>query len=295
VRRSSRSSNPLPSDIALTLPELGIDIEKITRGEAWALCPNPKHFDHEASWSINIDTGQHYCFSCGWGGNFLILVKARQRYSEDEDAEVWIRQHGGIDVAIKKLRGDRAYEKQQAEEVHEADLAFFEDPPKWALKERDIDLYSAREFGVRWDPARDCWIFPVRDPETGVLRGWQSKGRKMLNFPEHLEKADTLFGYHLLGDTAYLEESPIDPVRLHTYNIDGAVSGYGVHVCLDNDAAGRRKERDLWTRYRSQIRMLFANYDHVQDDNYKKDHGEMTPDEIDWSLTNAIPALRFRP
>ena len=317
MRTQNRSSNPLPSDIALTLPELGIDVDKVIRGEAWALCPNPKHFDHEASWSINIDTGQHYCFSCGWGGNFLILVKATKSYRDDEEAEDWVRSHGGIDVAIKKLRGERAYEKQQAEEVGEADLSLYEEPPRWALKERDIDRVSAKAYGILWEPTKEQWILPVREPATGRLKGWQVKGtgrnsRTMINHPEHLEKANTLFGYHLLGDTAYLEESPLDCGRLHTWSIDGAVSGYGVHisdeqmdlivdrckalyVCLDNDAAGRRKEKDLWERYRSQIRMFFANYEHVQGDDYVKDHGDMTPEQIDWSLTNAIPAVRFRP
>src|SRR5688500_6546307 len=105
-RRSSRP-NPLPSDILLTLPELGIDVEKVTKkGEAWAICPNPEHPERSASWSIKLDDGQHNCFSCGWGGNYLMLVETVTNHDE-EKATQWIRKRGGIDVARKKLRGEK--------------------------------------------------------------------------------------------------------------------------------------------------------------------------------------------
>lgn len=308
--RDRPSSNPLPADILLTLPELGIEIDHITKkGEAWALCPSPKHRDSDPSWSINLDTGDHFCFSCGWGGNFLWLTMCVLQ-EKPEEAEEWIRKRGGIMVARKKLRGERAYEKKKPIEVTEADLALFEQRiPKWALDERDLIQEACEEYGILWDPRHDYWILPIRDPDTGQLRGWQEKGDGHFdNYPAYMEKDDTLFGYHLLEDVAYLEESPLDCVRLRTYGVNGAVSGYGVHisdqqmdlivdkvetlyVCLDNDKAGRKKEADLWDRYRGQVRMFFANYDHTD----KKDHGEMTPEEIEYSLENAISAVRFRP
>jgi DNA primase len=295
----------------MTLPELGIEIEKIAKDEAWARCPNPKHFDQSASWSINIDTGEHNCFSCGWGGNYIYLVEQTMRLDE-EHAEDWVRKRGGIGVARKKLRGEKVWEKTKAIEISEADLALFDvDIPLRALQQRDVIQESCEAYGVLWNPRRESWIFPVRDPFTGELRGWQEKSKTlMLNHPEHLEKADTLFGYHLLGDTAYVEESPLDCVRLHTYSVDGAVSGYGVHVsdeqmslivehpkvkrvvmCLDNDGAGRSKERKIWREWRGRTRLYFANYDHTR----KKDHGEMTPEEIEFSLEHPISALRYRP
>jgi DNA primase len=309
MRKQRPSSDPLPSDIPLTLSDLGIEIDHIVREEAWAVCPNPKHADSDPSWSINIDTGQHNCFSCGWGGNYIYLVK-QVKSLDEEKAEEWIRKRGGIAVARKKLRGETTWEKKQPVEVDEADLALF-DPviPARALKSRDVIQEACEEFGVLWNHRNDSWIFPVRDPFTGELRGWQEKSKRlMLNHPEHLQKADTLFGYHLLGGTAYVEESPLDCVRLRTYSVDGAVSGYGVHIsddqmdlivekadrvvmCLDNDEAGRKKEAQIWQKYRSRTRLYFANYDGID----KKDHGDMTPEEIEFSLDNAISALRFRP
>lgn len=311
-KKSQPSSNPLPADILLTLGELDIEITQVKGDEAWALCPAHKarmgRADHSASWSINLETGSHFCFSCGWKGPFIGLVRW-QRNMEVSEAEAWIRKHGGIAVARKKLRGEVAYQKKKAEEVDESDLVFYYDPPDDALEDRDLELSSCQAYGVKYDYENDYWIIPIRDPETGRLLGWQEKGKgHFRNHPQHLEKAQTLFGYPLLGDTAYLEESPLDCVRLHTYSLDGAVSGYGVHVsefqmelivdraktlyvCLDNDDAGRAKEEEIWREYRHRTRLYFANYENTD----KKDHGEMTPEEIEESLSKAVSALRFRP
>lgn len=309
--RRQASSNPLPSDILLTLSDLGIEVYKVAKDEAWSLCPNPKHSDRSPSWSVNLTSGEHNCFACGWGGNYLMLVE-HETGLDTEQAEAWVRKRGGIDVARKKLRGEQGYTKKQAEEVNEADLVFFDtEIPGWALRERDLVQESCERYGVMWDPKKDRWIFPIRDVRTQELLGWQAKGKGVfLNVPDAVEKANAVFGYHLLGDTAYVEESPADCVRLDSYQVEGAVSGFGVHIsdfqmesiidhpkvkrvvmCLDNDRAGRLKEAEIWNNYRSRTRLYFANYDGITG----KDHGEMAPEEIAFSLDNAISALRFRP
>jgi DNA primase len=311
TKTQQRGSNPLPSDVLMTLPDLGIDVEKVTKSEAWALCPSPKHHERSASWSINLDTGEHNCFSCGWGGNYEYLVKQVKRL-DTEQAEEWIRKRGGIAVALKKLQGVSGWTKKQAEEVTEADLALFDELiPMWALKERDVIQEACEAYGVLWNPDNDAWIFPVREPESQRLLGWQEKSKKdMKNHPFGLEKAGSVFGYHLLGEDAYVEESPLDCPRLWTYSVDGGVSGYGVHIsdlqmdlivehpkvkrvimCLDNDKAGRTKEAEIWANYRHRTRLYFANYDGID----AKDHGDMSPDEIAFSIENPISALRYRP
>lgn len=316
----SRSSDPLPVDILTTLAELGVEVESIRDNEAWALCPGHLQElgreDNAASWSINLETGQHFCFSCGWSGRYIDLVQMNLGLKGDEDqAKAWIRKHGGVQVISRRLRGESSYTKKKAEEVSEADLVFYDPPPRWALRDRDLGRSSCEAYGVVWDPDRETWIIPIRDPMTDKLLGWQVKGKDIfLNHPKHLEKSKTLFGYHLLRGSkireAYLEESPLDGVRLHTYNVDGAVSGYGVHVspfqmdlivdsvdhlfvCLDNDPAGKAKSKQIWREYRHRTKLHFAYYRHVQGENYKKDHGEMTSEEIAVSLDKAYSSLTY--
>ena len=317
--KRTRSSDPLPADVLMTLPELDIDVDRISDDEAWAICPGHesllKRRDHNASWSINLNTGRHNCFSCGFGGYFIDLVQWQLGWDKkrdgEEKAKAWIRKHGGIGVARARLHGDSAFKRKVAKEVNESDLVFYDDPPAYARKSRDLTLETCHSYGLLYDLEKDRWIIPIRDPFDGHLMGWQEKGDGFFrNHPEHVEKARALYGYSLLKGqkTAYLEESPLDASRLYTYSLDGAVSGYGVHVsdlqldlivdevdtlyvCLDNDAAGRAKEKEIWRTHRGRVRLFFANYDQTD----KKDHGEMTPEEIEWSLSHAISGLRFRP
>ena len=315
--RRKPSSNALPADVLSTLAELDIDIDRMTGDEAWATCPgheaNLGRVDHSASWSINLNSGAHNCFSCGFGGNYVDLVRWQKDWEDEpEKAEEWTRKHGGIKVAARKMRGEVSYKKPKAEEVSEARLVMFEDRiPRWALTERDLEQDSCTAYGVKWDADNEYFILPVRDPHTGQLRGWQEKGDGHFNnFPKHLEKSDTLWGYHLLkpGMTLYVEESPLDCVRLHSWSVDGAVSGYGVHLsdvqiglilehggtvvwCLDNDEPGHRKMDEIWREFRGRGRQFFANYDGITG----KDHGEMTPEEIEFSIDHPISALRYRP
>ena len=78
------------------LERLAIVIDRLDGSEAWALCPS--HQDTKPSWSVNLRTGQHHCFSCGWGGGAADLV-IRGLGVEDlawstKDAWEWLEQHG---------------------------------------------------------------------------------------------------------------------------------------------------------------------------------------------------------
>lgn len=305
-RRSNRRVNPVPGDVSLALSDLGIDIVKINKDEAWALCP--AHSERGASWSVNLDTGRHNCFSCGWHGNFLDLVEHVLGY-EPERATDWIRTHGGYDAAKRRFTGESAWEKRDAEPVTAADLALFTDPPPWAMEDKDVTVESCRAYGVRWDPPNERWIFPIRDPYDFKLRGWQEKNKRIfLNKPDDVLKSDTLFGIDAFeGSIAYVMESPIDPVRMHSYGWRGAVGTFGVNLsddqirlimeisresiwALDNDEAGERISAQVKDIGLGRHRMKFFNYSQVDD----KDPGTMHPTDIEWAVDNAIPAYLAR-
>src|SRR5215469_14851288 len=60
--------------IEAALQELDIKYKELS-GEAVAKCPSPNHNDKHPSWSCNLKTGVHYCFSCGFSGNLASLVQ----------------------------------------------------------------------------------------------------------------------------------------------------------------------------------------------------------------------------
>lgn len=306
----SRSDDPVPGDVQTALVDLKVDIEKVTRDEAWARCPY--HSERNASWSINLDDGKHNCFSCGAGGTFLDLLLHLRDDMDEEQAREWIRKHSGMLRAAKILRGDNTWKKREAEKVTEADLALFSAPPKEALRSRDITAESCEVFGVLYVPDTERWILPVRDPYTNELRGWQEKGDGYFkNHPEGLVKSDTLFGFDVcqrLGTTTMVivVESPLDAVRLWTYGY-AAVATYGVNVsaeqmrllaetfdiivlALDNDRAGDKVSVKMWKEYLGRARLRYFNYGDVED----KDPGTMHIDDIDWAVDNAVSAVSFR-
>jgi hypothetical protein len=312
----------VPRDVMSALQAMGIDADE--RGdEAVALCPNPDHGDTHASWSCNLDTGMHNCFSCGFKGSFAWLVQCMRGLSRG-DAEQWVRERKIKDITegytvVRTPGGRRA-----PVEVSEADLWKFTAPPADALAARRLTFTACEFYGVRWDVERELWITPVRDPYTCKLWGWQEKNdRYFRNRPLDIPKSRSLFGFQSLvrRGTAVLVESPLDVPYLWAAGINGAVSGYGVSVsreqirlicdradqvvlALDNDRAGWAAVGKLaWAFGTNEVRVFnYGGYrDHargpvtVDEDSLDGcDPGNLTDDEIAWGIEHAIPAWRLR-
>jgi len=61
--------------IHLVLDRLGVRQVKRRGQQLYAKCPNPLCRGKKIAWSINENTGQHYCFKCRNKGNLYTLVK----------------------------------------------------------------------------------------------------------------------------------------------------------------------------------------------------------------------------
>lgn len=312
-----------PGDVLQALEELGIDVVRIIHEEAWALCPG--HFERVGKnnnrpnkWSVNIETGQHSCFSCGFSGSFVYLVQEVKGYDR-ADAEQWVRNRGGI-ARLRRILADsqgRSADLERDSGIpawNEARLALFNAPPHAALDKRGISQGAVTHYGVLWDSKKENWILPIRNPDTGELWGYQEKGEGWFcNKPAKVTKADTLFGIETLtGRTAIVLESPLDCLRLYTAGISGGVSSYGVQIsdrqlellfdraeivifALDNDEVGLNKMRELRQRYlRSGKRIKFINYSHIS---WAKDLGTegVTDQDIQKAFLNAKSLIKYRP
>jgi Toprim-like/CHC2 zinc finger len=291
-----------PRNVEAALDELGIDYT-VRGNEASARCPNPRHHDRSPSWSCNLDTGMHNCFACGFGGGFARLVMVVQGIDWREAAN-WSGSFlkSAADIA-DRLRGGgrRVWEPPP---VREPDMALFITPPKHELAKRRLTRDAAEVFGVLWDTERNGWVLPVRDPRTLQLRGWQLKTSELTkNHPYGLEKADCLFGYHLLRpeQTVILVESPLDAARMLAAGISGAVATYGANFsekqillltdmrrrvvdAFDDDTAGHKAS----ARLRKEYAHLFRDwYEFDYGDTGAKDPGDMTDDEIHRGMPRA--------
>lgn len=299
--------NTVPGDVVATMEELGVDPVKVVGDEASAHCP--AHFervgkeDRNVSFSINTESGYFNCFSCGFAGPFVFLVKYITELDEDE-ANAWIRQRGGIDHVRKKLGRGSSGVSNEIEEITEADLALFYPPTQRTLDTRKIDSWAADAYEVLWDREREMWITTVRDPRTHALRGWQEKNKRFFNNrPRGLQKADTLYGWNLVkpDSVVVIQESPLDSPRVASafggFEECVPVSSYGAELsdaqleligtrarmlvsALDNDQAGDKTNRHLRKRLRYfayGVELKFWNY---EDSMHAKDPGEQTDNEI---------------
>lgn len=288
--------------IEAVLRELKIDYE-ITGNEAVALCPN--HEEIHPSWSVNLKSGLHHCFACGFKGTLDGLVKLVLNYSTYAQAHMWVAERTASSGLV--LWRDNQEEITYAPDylgISEHELHRFTKPPEEMLRKRNLDPESAELYEILWNPGKLSWVLPIRDPYIGDLWGWQEKStvdRRYRNYPGGIKKSRTLFGLSAFehGSAAILVESPLDVVRLSSAGIRGGLSSYGVSVSdcqlaiihrvaehlvlsLDNDSAGVA-ETDRISRDFKQLPVSVFFYG----DSGGKDPGELTDKELKEGVQNA--------
>lgn len=295
------------SSIEGLLTELGINYYVI-QDEAMSSCPfhAPDRKQKTLSWSVNINTGQHYCFACGVGGSFASLVMNRLGIPYAE-AVVWVNSRAGMRKASKWIEKRSEVQDEQFT-IDDSDLAFFVRPPDSALESRKIDALSAFSYEVMWNDKTGSWIFPIRMPD-GRLIGWQEKNaHRFRNYPAGVRKSETLFGLGTFEHVSrtILVESPVDAVRCRSSGAGSGLSSYGVRVsdkqlaiiydvtdslvlALDNDSAGMEETARICREFK-QLPVSVFNYGELR----VKDIGDMTDEQIRWGVDRAVSAIYYR-
>lgn len=298
-----------PADLESVLAQLGVEILRTTDDEVTGRCPmhlqRTGKEDEHPSWSVNRDSGVHNCFSCGYKGTLHGLVMDLRFRNDAFAAARWLRQ---FQVVLHEVDPEwRAPVVEAREPLSEAvKYAMYIDPPEWALQARSVSLEAAQHYGVRWDPADDSWILPIRYA-AGELAGWQRKqqrGRMFRNYPMGVPKGECLFGLEVFptGEPAVLLESPLDVCRLYDAGYFGGLASYGakvserqmrlllqatseVVVALDNDAAGLETANTLKWEWGPRMVMRFFAY---PPGSPAKDLGDLNDSEILRGLYEAV-------
>lgn len=321
------NDNPVPGDVAACLDELGCEF-RVSYEEIQMKCPAHMRIlgkeDRHPSFSVNSIDGVFNCFSCGFKGNFWMLVDEITGWGRDKSMD-WVRERGGIERS-KKIMRDRHIDSittvDTSKQINEASLALFVEVPEKVSWTRDIAPESCDHYGVLWDEEHERWIVPIRDPKTGKLWGWQEKNaRYFKNLPYNVKKNNTLFGYQQIEEgerTVIVVESPLDVPHLHTCHFENGVATFGTEItneqlallfdrfdviiwAFDNDRPGVKMTKVLLNAYlhESVIQRVFA-YDVPWDgpkseeqDGYVKDPGDMTAEQIQRAVTGAISAVTW--
>lgn len=308
-RRSDRVATPTPTDLEEVLDALGLEVGRSTGDEVWAVCPAHERRIGKAdtrptNFSVNRDTGQFHCFSCGYDGELVRLV------SDVAGLDLWaaldwLGEHGAsFTDAVARVGSERTKKQEPLDDVPlEARFAIYRDVPDEVLANRNLTREGVDHFDIRWDNDQRRWVLPVALP-SGKLLGWQFKGNEgVKNYPYGMAKRTTLFGIaQFQGKRAILVESPLDVVRLWDCGYDGAVSSFGVHVddqqlrlivhvadevvlALDNDDAGRAETQRIVRQAHLYRRLPVRLFNYGASN--AKDVGEMDDDAIDHGIRYA--------
>jgi len=313
-------------DVERAIARLNIDYIEI-RDELTGHCPMHRERtgkeDGKPSWSINIETGAHHCFSCGYKGSLLSLVADVKGFKtpfgllDFGAAKSWLNEV--VEVDIESIRQKLA----DARDIYvapptpvpmsEARLSVFSEPPEWALVTRGVTSELCQKYSVKFYEQKSIWILPLRSASNFKLMGWQEKGqgnRHFFNRPPGIAKSKTLFGIDAWeGPVMVVVESPLDAVKVGVCRN----STEGVAICgamvseaqldlmrkadklilaFDNpavDEAGRKALSDFKaSALKNGIEFWAFNYG----DSMAKDIGDMTPDEVRWGIDNAVHCLQ---
>lgn len=318
TRMTIKLPDLVPADLEGALDDLGI-VGRISGDELTALCPNPQHDDSSPSWSINLNTGKHHCFSCGFGGSFQWLVQIMRGMRQGE-ASAWIK--------TQKVRVAKPKEEEDNPSwvIHERDLWPYGPPPLERLLERRISAQACEALEILWDNDNNRWVMVIRDPWTDRLIGWQTKGvgeesSLVDNYPRRIKKASTVFGYKNLKSTGtdgscIVLENPLKAALVYDAGYDRVVSTMGssftdyqindllwpvadeVILMLDNDPAGHKAvHRFIMQNPYARSSTLIFNYGNVLQNNGAyvhvpdgRDPGDLSAIEIVQGIERATPA-----
>ena len=308
-------------DVLETVQSLGIKGE--VRGDEF-IAPCPAHIDRTGnadanpSWSVNLDKGVFYCFSCNWKGSLRALVR---HVLGEEGVQAWDGSViSTVPVPVQVTQAQQEIAEIPAHQyiapmrhrgLPESVLSSFKTPPQEVLESRDVSAQACEEMGAMWDERAGVWALVVRNI-YGDLLGCQFKsdsGPKVFrNWPTGMRKSDSLFGLHRAdeslesGQRLAVVESPLDAVRLRDMGYP-AVAIYGAQMSAvqtsilrhyqvllvpDNDAAGNSM--------RAQAALDLTNMEWVKYHNHAKgiDPGDLSRPQLRRILNEDLDSILKR-
>lgn len=207
----------------------------ISGDELWASCPCPenhRHGDKKPSWSINLNTLRHHCFSCGFSGDAAGLVMRQRSCSRSQALRLL---YGDLSFSeIQQLMAGSSYKPVTLTPL-ERDVEEWtrHDCPYW--RERGFNDQTVAKWRLGYDPSMNRAVVPVFF--GGKLVGWTARALTNDVFPKWLHSKDMareiiLFGYDNAsqGDSCILVEAPLSAIMLDQYGFPNPVASFGCQL-----------------------------------------------------------------
>lgn len=249
----------------------------------WKLCC-PFHEEGTPSFMINKDTGQAYCWGCGWAGSVISAIQEHCGFTRDKANRLAVDK-----LQFRLVEGILKRREARSDAYTVFSEAWLEPWPKKIHKsilERGLSVDILRKSRTRYDPNNGGrQVFPHRD-QRGALVGvagralagqdpkWYfywgySKGRS-LYYGAQQNPAEEAAG------TVYVTEGIFDCLWLQQLGLTSSVAILGskpskyqiaqlseykeVVLALDNDVAGTAGMLKLYKGLRNNVRTRFVQW-----------------------------------
>ena len=319
-------------EISQIIEKLGLPYDEKnvdSKGELWMPCPLPfgnhKHGDQNPSFSINLKSGDCFCFVCG-GGSLSWLVQNIKDISFD-DARAYVRnlESGNEDKDdFKKRIKSKLDSNNMSQSFEKIPQQIFSEPTisddfyyhPW-VEAQGISKETAMKFNLFYDPERNVVAFPHH--WQGKLVGMQFRNldwgpdsvrkktiAKYYNTPG-FPKKNTLFNYDSQqGDTIILVESPKTCIVMDGRGYPNFVGTFGANTGYEQMAAlWKFKRIYLWPdnddpgkkALREEVKLLkeFVDIYIVPPvDIPKGDAADIPAEEVPLYLERAVPYLKWK-
>lgn len=227
------------------LERFGIEVVERAGQELWARCP--AHRDTKPSWSINVRTAQHHCFSCDWGGGAPALVIRGLGVDDlawdSKDAWEWLETHGflvEVDPALSVelvLSGGRPHRFVLPREVRVVPPAQWPSAARAYMQARGVTPEQVVRWGLGFavdGRLAGRVVFPLRD-SAGALRSYTA--RTFLDDPKRYltpTRAEGPDSSALFGE----EHWPGLSGRQQVVVVEGALDALAVERAIGGAVAG---------------------------------------------------------
>jgi len=310
------------ADLRSILRSCNIEIISQTGTDFLCLCPFHHNTDSPA-FAASYSKGLYVCYNqnCNSSGTILDLVikltgrnnfEAMRFISSNKMSETEM-----LEEELKELLDEKPeFEVFPTQTVEGAHMLLMSGAygAKDYLLSRKINEEAMEYFQLGFSAIQKMTMVPLHSPDgvlVGVI-GRSIEGKSFKNSP-NLPRNKTLFNLHRAkrqGGTIIVVESSFDAIRLWQAGFPNAVATLGgsisdiniqnlnryastIIVMTDNDKAGRSLGETIANKLKNK-NVLWARYDSlVTYPHQAKDVGDLTDEEINQCIKNAIPHFEY--
>ena len=310
------------ADLRSILRSCNIEIISLTGTDFLCLCPFHRNTDSPA-FAASYSKGLYVCYNqnCNSSGTILDLVikltgrnnfEAMRFISSNKMSETEM-----LEEELKELLDEKPeFEVFPTQTVEGAHMLLMSGAygAKDYLLSRKINEEAMEYFQLGFSAIQKMTMVPLHSPDgvlVGVI-GRSIEGKSFKNSP-NLPRNKTLFNIHRAkrqGGTIIVVESSFDAIRLWQAGFPNAVATLGgsisdiniqnlnryastIIVMTDNDKAGRSLGETIANKLKNK-NVLWARYDSlVTYPHQAKDVGDLTDEEINQCIKNAIPHFEY--